>query len=76
MKKEIQKCMVEITDTFGGESNYSWVRRDEIQFRTERGLIQAAKKFAGWTGIKCRKVNYGETVALYPQGMCQVMFIG
>ena len=74
MKNKI-KATVEITDTYGWDANYSWVRRTEIRYHTERELIRAAKKFAGWTGIRCGKENYGETIILRPQGICQVMFI-
>ena len=47
--------LVEITDTFGGEANYSWVVRGDIytQKDTINARVRAAKKFAGWQGIKC-----------------------
>ena len=31
---------IEITDTFGGEANYSWVRRYEIAANTMKGAMQ------------------------------------
>ena len=37
---------VELTDTFGGEANYSWVRRDQLalpQDASRRSVIMAAK---------------------------------
>ena len=30
---------IEITDTYGGEANYSWVRRYTIQSKSMRGAI-------------------------------------
>ena len=41
---------IEITDTFGGEANYSWVRRYEIAANTMRGAMQklARQYGAGW----------------------------
>jgi hypothetical protein len=73
----LSQMNVEVTDTFGGESNYSWVRRysSELNNRTNLAAIRKAKKLAGWNGLKCRKESYGEMIALYPYGMCQVMFI-
>ena len=67
----------EMTDTFGGEANYCWVRRAHLRDRpaSERGLIRLAKAWAGWAGVRCRKENWGETTALYPRRMCQVLFI-
>lgn len=42
---------VEITDTFSGESNYSWVRRYLVNAKSERGAVQkiAREYGAGWT---------------------------
>lgn len=43
---------VEITDTFGGESNYSWVKRkDDIE---SNSLRQAITRFKKDLGIKAR----------------------
>ena len=41
---------IEITDTFGGEANYSWVRRYEYKAKSERGAIQklAREYGSGW----------------------------
>lgn len=75
MKKEIIKATVEITDTFGGEANYSWVRRKEIEAKTQGGLVRAAKKVFGWENIRCRKQDCADTIILRPAGMCQIMFI-
>ena len=54
---------IEYTDTFGGEANYLWVRR---------ATIEAA---LGLTGLRCRRSDLGETLALYPVGMCTVLFV-
>ena len=75
MKKEIITATVEITDTFGGEANYSWIRRKEITARTRGGLVRAAKKAMGWENVRCRKQDYADTIILRPQGTCQIMFI-
>jgi len=75
MKKPTIKATAEITDTYGGEANYSWVRRKEIEARTRGGLVRAAKKAFGWEGVRCRKQDCADTIILRPQGMCQIMFI-
>lgn len=66
---------IEYTDTFGGESNYSWVKRATIQARTDRAAIRAAKAAMGLTGIRCRKTDYGDMIDLRPAGICTVLFI-
>jgi|688.fasta_scaffold00444_87 hypothetical protein len=72
------KIKVEVTDTFGGDANYAWVRRYEAETKTNTRLakIRAAKAVAGWAGIPC-DVQYGhDTIVLHPKnGDCVVMFI-
>ncbi len=38
---------VEITDTYGGEANYSWVTRHVIRAKSERGAICALTRRSG-----------------------------
>lgn len=71
---------LELTDTFGGESNYSWVRRCGITINpphkdTTRALVRQAKAWAGWTGMRCRVSEYSDTIDIRPVGICQVLFI-
>lgn len=72
------KYQIEHTDTFGGEANYSWVKRRELELPSdvnERVLVRKAKAELDLTGCRCRKVDMGETIALYPIGSCTVVFI-
>lgn len=70
---------IEVTDTFGGEPNYCWVKRGTTQASSRRGLINAAKTLAGWHGW-CR-VHYedlGHVIVVRPtlsSGVCQIAFI-
>ena len=69
---------VEITDTFGGEANYSWWKRESmevIECLSRAVLVRKAKALMGWTGLRCVTTDYGLMIELRPQGMCQVMFI-
>ena len=69
----------EHTDTFGGEANYSWAKREAYTGKaiapSSLSLVRAAKKWAGISGIRCRTEHYGDMIAIYPQGLCQVVFI-
>lgn len=68
----------ELTGTFGGEANYSWVKRSTIEAPdtvSDLALVRRAKKFAGFTGLRCRVDRLGDTIAIYPAGLCQVCFI-
>ena len=66
---------VEITDTFSGESNYSWVRRHEFTAKSDLAAVRKAKNFAGWGCIHCEREDYGDQIVLRPRGICQIMFI-
>jgi hypothetical protein len=49
---------IEVTDTFGGEANYSWVTRHEVESNT---LLGAVQKFARMSGMSWHKVgDYGD----------------
>lgn len=72
------KYRIEITDTFGGEANYSWVRRHTLDVQpkiTHLALVRRAKRKAEWSGIRCKVSHYGETIEIRPVGMCCVLFI-
>ena len=72
------KFDIEITDTFGGEANYSWVRRHTLEAPSEitgLALVRRAKKKADWSGVRCKVSKYGDTIEIRPVGMCCVLFI-
>ena len=54
MKQQKKTYFVEMTDTYGGESNYSWVNRFLVQSVSMRGAIS---KVTRETGHHAR-VNY------------------
>ena len=75
-------CVIqyEITDTFNGEANYSWVKRGKIYCKpgeevSDLAAVRRVKKEIDWNGTPCRKENQGEDIALYPTGSCTVCFI-
>lgn len=68
---------VEHTDTFAGEANYSWVHRTTFavaETARDCDVIRQAKAALGISG-RHRKVDLGDSVAIYPAGLCQVIFI-
>lgn len=67
-----------MTDTFGGEANYAWTRRGEIELpegASDLALVRRVKKALGMEGVRCRKENWGETLVLRPIGQCVVVFV-
>lgn len=75
------RCMVaeiEVTDTFGGEANYSWVNRYTLRHPAgmhKQERMRQIKALIGWTGIRCEVSDYGGTLDIRPRGMCQVCFV-
>jgi hypothetical protein len=71
---------LEVTDTFGGESNYAWVKRGTTKATTRRGFIRAVKALAGWNGWCRVKVTFddGDSMEIRPvstSGVLQVAFV-
>ena len=50
---------VEITDTFGGEANYSWVTRHIIRAKSARGAVCALSRRSGisWRAVGCERYD-------------------
>lgn len=72
------KINVEVTDTFSGEANYSWVKRTEMELMdalSKYSIVRRVKKEIGWSGQRCLTVDYGDSIELRPYGVCQVAFI-
>lgn len=71
------KWDVEMTDTFGGEANGSWVRRGTTLVRegaSRLAIVRAVKRELGITGTRCRVTDHGDMLELKPYGFCTVAF--
>ena len=69
---------LELTDTFGGEANYSYVHRETLEIKpdaSDLSIVRKAKKWAGFTGLPCRISHYGDMIEIRPRSICQVIFI-
>ncbi len=64
----------ELTDTFAGEANYSWVKRGTVKASTPSGAIRATKRALG---ITCRHTvdKYSDLLSLRFGQACVVLFI-
>ena len=70
----------EVTDTYGGDANYSWVKRGKVECKPGENYsnltaIRRVKKAIGWNGVRCKVEDYGDSITLKPYGMAQVCFI-
>ena len=67
----------EYTDTFGGQANYCWVRRAEIELPvgiSDRAMARRVKAALGITGLRGRSYRNGDTWEFRPHRMCTVVF--
>lgn len=69
----------EYTDTFGGEANYSWVKRGDINpavaVKGEAAVKRAAKKAVGLNGVRGRWEDFGDMFRFTPYGACVTLFV-
>jgi hypothetical protein len=75
--RDVDEIEIEVTDTFGGEANYSWVRREKIRIQsnaTRAQITRAVKRATGYSGVPCRSEYFGDCGALYPRGACIAIF--
>jgi hypothetical protein len=76
--EHIMAYLAEWTDTFGGEANYSWVKRATIEAGDEPSdvaLMRRAKAALGLSGLRGRTFNHGDMMEFRPYGMCCVLFV-
>lgn len=68
---------IELTDTFGGEANYSWVHRASFPCdgMSDRQIERKARELVDLTGIRCSREDYGDMVAWRPHNACLVAFL-
>jgi hypothetical protein len=81
MESNAMTIHIEVTDLFGGEANYSWVRRFDLPELTGKAttlaLVRAVKLAIGWNGMHCKVDNFGDMIRIdaTPSGLLNVCFI-
>lgn len=78
IKRDTFKMDVEFTDTFGGEANYSWVKRATLTFpvgASDRAIMRAAKQAMGLSTVRGRLDSHGDAFEFRPYRSATVMFV-
>ena len=74
-----EKFNIEVTDTFGGEANYCWVRRTAVElpaYPTNRALAKAVRELADWpVSVRITITHQGDGWEVRPAGLCQVAYV-
>jgi hypothetical protein len=66
---------IQLTDTFGGDANYCWIRNGTTKALKQRTVVRDVKRFAGWTGIRCEVTDSMDGYVVRPRGICQIAFV-
>jgi hypothetical protein len=78
-KERHMKVDIEYTDTFAGEPNYSWVRRELLDLPEDSSETHVMMKAKNAVGIdanaKCDVSHYGDTIEIRPCDACTVVFV-
>ena len=69
------KYEIEYTDTFAGEANYCWVKRDSFMVCKQSLVRSFAKQLVGLKGIRGTWEDYGDMLKFTPRGMNTVLFV-
>jgi hypothetical protein len=72
----VQFWETETTDTFGGDANYSWVKRALVCTPADNDRIASRliRQAAGIANTKTRKTDHGELIEWRHTGACMVTF--
>ena len=68
---------IEVTDTFGGQANYSWVERSKLRVPddiSDLALVRRIKSVTGYSGIRGRATVMGGSVEIRFPARCVVIF--
>ena len=68
---------IEVTDTFSGQANYSWVQRSKLRVPddiSDLALVRRIKSVAGYSGIRGQTYVSGGSVEIRFPGRCVVIF--
>lgn len=69
---------VELTDLFGGEANYAWVRSESVNIpdnASDRYIITLAKNLVDMRGVRHKKEHYGDEITLRFPNANVILFI-
>lgn len=69
-----RKFFVEVTDTFAGEANYTWVRRYSVSASSRRGAVIKVSRHCGYQNRVIKTAEFGAESWHDISGACVRMF--
>jgi hypothetical protein len=76
-QRETYEVECELTDTFGGEANYSWAKRETIELPvglSDKAFTRRVKAALMLTGVRGKLYNNGDQWEFRPYRRCVVAF--
>lgn len=71
----INTYFVEMTDTYSGEANYSWVNRFKVKASTKRGAMLKVSREVGTQRRLKKDYDTGDLVRYNVSGACICFFV-
>ena len=68
----------ELTDTFGGEANYSWVQREQLKINSNycgAWIVRTAKAAFGLTSVPHITTDLGDSMRIELPSINSVLFL-
>ena len=68
----------ELTDTFGGEANYSWVQREQLKINANycgSWIVRTAKAAFGLTSVPHTTTDLGDSMRIEFPSISSVLFL-
>jgi len=75
MNKSLDYFFIEITDTYAGEANYSWVTRYKVKAVSMRGALVKLSKYRGYQGQLKKVLDCGDLLRYDLRGAGVCVFI-
>jgi hypothetical protein len=66
---------VEVTDTYGGEANYSWVHRFKVHASTPRGAMRKVERHMPYAGGVKKDLDTGDMQRWVWRTACVCAFV-
>ena len=78
MGTPIIRWNAELTDTFGGEANYSWVQREQLKINSNycgAWIVRTAKAAFGLTSVPHKTTDFGDSMRIDFPSINSVLFL-
>lgn len=69
------KWSYQLTDTYGSEANYNWIKEGFVFANSPLSAVRKVKKELELTGVECKREDCGDMIVLRPYNENIILFI-